>query len=311
MKQSPWIITAALATTLAGCAERDTATTSPAASASVYEITARGLALEAADEIPSGWTTIRFNNQSGMVHFALVERLPEGHGVKEQQDQVAPVFQQGMDLLNAGNKKAANQKFGELPEWFGKIVFLGGPGMTTPGRIAETTVYLEPGNYMAECYVKTNGVFHSYNPDPQQFGMVHGFRVTTDKSGAPQPQATVRITLSGDKGIEVDGNPNAGEHTVAVHFADQKVHANFLGHDVHLARLADDTDLEKLATWMDWRQPNGLETPAPVEFFGGIHDMPAGSTGYFKVRLNPGRYAWVAEVDDPAQKNMLKVFTVR
>jgi hypothetical protein len=276
----------------------------------VVDVTARGLEFEAPDEILSGWTTFRFNNESGMIHFALLQRLPEGIALKDQQEQVVPVFQKGMDLLNAGESDAAMEKFGELPEWSSQVVYMSGPGLTSAGQTAETSVYLEPGTYLLECYVKTNGVFHSYNPSPSAYGMVHELTVTEESSSAPEPRATLTITLSSERGIEVEGDPTPGEHTVAVHFEDQQIHENFVGHDVHLVRLENDTDIEELAIWMDWTQPTGLETPAPAEFLGGTQEMPAGSQAFFTVRLEPGRYAWIAEVTNPAEKGMLKIFTV-
>ena len=295
----------ALALASSGCAGCD-GTPSP----NVVEVIARGLVFEAPDEIPSGWTTFRLKNESSLTHFAVLERLPEGIGIKDQHEQIAPVFQEGMDLLNAGNSDAAMEKFGELPEWFSQIVFMSGPGVTAAGQTSQTTVYLEPGTYLLECYVKTNGVFHSYNPSPSSYGMVHELTVTEDSSAALEPSATLEITLSGERGIEVEGDLVPGEHAVVVYFEDQKVHENFVGHDVHLARLEDDTDIQELATWMDWTQPTGLETPAPAEFLGGTHEMPAGGTAYFTVRLEPGRYAWIAEVPSPVEKGMLKTFTV-
>jgi len=282
----------------------------PAAPPPVYEVVARGLQFIAPAEIPSGWTTFRFRNESGMTHFAVIERLPEGIGIREQQEQAAPIFQQGMDLISAGDAEAAGKKFGELPEWFGQIVFTGGPGMTGPGQVSETTLFLEPGRYLLECYVKTNGVFHSYNPDPNAYGMVHEFVVTDDASSAQEPDADIRITLSSARGMEVQGDTSAGHHEVQVTFEDQKVYGNYAGHDVHLVRLADDTDLEQLAAWMDWSRPGGLETPAPAMFLGGTEEMPAGRTAYFEVSLEPGRYAWIAEVPDPAGKGLLQTFEV-
>lgn len=289
--------------------------TSPPASpdaASVVEVTARGLDfVEAPDTIPSGWTTVRLNNASEMIHFAILERLPDGMSMRDQQEAVAPVFQEGMNLLNAGRPEAASKAFGELPKWFGDMVFMSGPGLIAPGRTAQTTVQLAPGTYLLECYVKTDGVFHSYNPSPDAYGMVHELTVTEASSGAPAPTPTLEMVLSSEGGIEVDeGNVAPGKHTVGVHFARQKAHEHFLGHDVHLVRLEDDTDLQKLAAWMDWTQPGGLETPAPVEFLGGTHEMPAGETAYFSVELTPGRYAWIAEVPNPAEKGMLRTFTV-
>jgi hypothetical protein len=274
------------------------------------EVVARGLTFEAPMEIPSGWTTIRFNNQSAMVHFAMVERVPDGYGVQDQQELIAPVFQDGLDLLMAGEVDAAMERFGELPAWFGEIVFLGGPGLTAAGRTSEATVYLEPGTYLLECYVKTDGIFHSFNPDPEVGGMVHGFTVTADSSRAPEPEASVQVTVSGESGIEMEGPLAPGEQIVAVVFEDQTTHENFVGSDLHLARLDEDTDLEALAEWMDWTRPGGLETPAPVVFIGGTNEMPAGTTTYVTVDLEPGRYAWVSEVSDPSSKGMLKTFVV-
>jgi hypothetical protein len=297
----------ALMPSACGRGDRDS---SGGANQNLVTVIARGLTLEAPEQIPSGWTTFRFRNEASMTHFAVLERVPEGIGIAEQQRQVAPVFQEGMNLLNAGDTDAAMAKFGELPEWFGKTVFLGGNGLTAPGRTSEVSVRLEPGTYLMECYVKTNGVFHSYNPDQSTFGMVHQFTVTEDRSAAPEPAATLEITISGSQGIVVAGDPVAGSNTVAVHFTDQKVHENFLGHDVHLARLEEDTDMDALASWMDWTQPGGLETPAPAEFLGGLHEMPAGATGYMTVTLEPGRYVWLAEVPGPDKKGMLHTFVI-
>lgn len=278
----------------------------------VVEVTARGLDLEGPDEVPSGWTTFRLKNVSDMVHFAVLERLPEGIGIEDQQEDVAPVFQEGMDLLNEGEVDSALAAFGALPAWFGDVVFMSGPGLISGGKTAQSTVYLEPGTYVLECYVKTNGVFHSYNPSPDEYGMIMEITVTEDASGAPAPEADIEMTISSENGIAVEGNVEPGEQTVAVHFADQTVHEHFLGHDVHLARLEEDTDMDDLAAWMNWSRPGGgLDTPAPVEFLGGTHEMPAGETGYFTANLEPGRrYAWIAEVPNPTAKDMLKTFTV-
>lgn len=276
----------------------------------VVDVIARGLTLIAPDEIPSGWTTFRFSNESPMIHFVLVERVPDGQGIESQQAQVAPVFQDGLDLLGAGEVDAALERFGDLPAWFGEIVFLGGPGLTSPGRTSQATVYLEPGTYLLECYVKTGGIFHSYNPDPSIYGMVHEFTVTDETSEAVEPSATIQIEISTAGGIVVEGELVPGEHTGAVRFVDQTVHENFVGHAIHLVRLAGDVDLGDLDRWMDWTQAMGLQSPAPAEFLGGTNEMPAGTTSYFTVMLEPGNYAWVSEVPGSAEKGMLKPFSV-
>ena len=277
--------------------------------AGAVEIVARGLDFEMPDSMPAGWTTFRFVNESPYVHFAVVERMPEGHGIVDQQEQVAPVFQAGMDLLAAGKVDSALAAFGDLPPWFAGIEVMGGPGLTSPGHTSTATVHLDPGTYLLECYVKTDGVFHSYDPDPDAYGMVHEFTVTGEDSGAKEPTATVTVDLSFEGGMDVAGDLSAGAHTVGVRFVDQQAHENFVGHDVHLARI-DDVDIDTLAAWMDWTQPHGLETPAPATFLGGLNEMPAGATGYFTATLEPGRYALVAEVPGSEEKGMLRTFTV-
>lgn len=274
------------------------------------EVVVQGMEFSAPDRIASGWTTIRLRNESAMTHFAVIEKLPPGVGVAEQQEQVAPVFQAGLELLSRGDVHAAMAKFGELPEWFQQIVFLGGPGLTGPGQTSEVTVRLEPGEYLLECYVKTDGIFHSYNPTPGVQGMVHGFTVTEEASEETEPTPTATITLASEGGIDAPEEVPAGPQTFLVRFEDQKVHENFVGHDLHLVRLTDDADLEKVASWMDWRAPHGLETPAPALFLSGLNEMPAGAVGFLRVSLEPGRYAWVAEVPDPAAKGFLRTFTV-
>lgn len=280
------------------------------ATANVVDITSTGKNFDMPEQIPSGWTTFRYRNATGMTHFAQIELLPAGIGIADQQLEVAPVFQEGMDLINAGMFNEALAAFGRLPAWFFGVVFTGGPGLTAPGHISETTVYLEPGTYLLECYVKQNGVFHSFNPSGDGYGMVREFSVTAQPSPAQEPRATLELSISSQDGIQVPDRIRPGRHTVAVRFADQIVHEHFLGHDVHLARLRDDTDMDALATWMNWSDPAGLDGPAPAEFLGGVNDMPAGSIAYMDILLTPGRYAWIAEVPDPAGKNMLKIFMV-
>lgn len=306
-----------LALALAACAPGDAGedqvpetASAPEAEAQVVEVVARGLTLEAPTEVPSGWTTFRFTNEGPMVHFVVVEKLPEGQGIESQQRMVAPVFQEGMDLLSAGDADGAMAKFGELPAWFGEIVFFGGPGLTSAGHVSEATVSLEPGTYLLECYVKTDGIFHSYNPDPALYGMVHEFTVTDTPSGREAPAADVRLEISSENGITMTGTPSPGPTTFGVSFVDQTVHENFVGHDVHLARLPESPDLEALEAWMDWTRADGLQTPAPVEFLGGLNEMPAGATGYFTVTLAPGSYVLVSEVPGTRAKGLLRTFTV-
>jgi len=61
---------------------------------------------------------------------------------------------------------------------------------------------------------------------------------------------------------------------------------------------------------MDWRPGEGVQTPAPVLFLGGVEDMPAGSTGYFSVNLAPGNYAFMMEAPDPVGHGWYLPFSI-
>lgn len=285
----------------AACQSETDSVTPQSSQTGVLEVTARGLNFEAPAEIPSGWTTVRLKNEDPVLHFALIDKLPPGKTIEDSRAEVMPVFADGMDLLMQGRNEAAIARFGDLPEWFNQVVFLGGPGLTAGGRTSEVVVNLEPGTYVLECYVKTaEGKFHP---------MAHQVIVTDEPSGAPAPNPTWELTVR-NSGIELSGEPGPGDHTIAVHFAEQQVHGNFVGSDVHLVRLRSDTDISDLYGWMNWMQPLGLVDTLSADFLGGMHEMPAGQTGYINVALEPGRYAWIAEVDDPAAKNMVATFVV-
>ena len=275
---------------------------------SVIEITTHNMEFEMVDSIPSGWNTFSYKNQSHETHFIVFEKYPEGKGIKDSKAEVLPVFDKGMTLINEGKTAEGLEAFGNLPPWFFEVDFTGGIGLTSPNTTSESTIYLEPGNYVMECYVKmSNGKFHSV------MGMLKEIRVTDQKSEIEKPQPTINLSISSQNGIAANNTYKAGNQIIAVTFTDQKAHEHFLGHDVHLVRLSDEANLEELDSWMNWSNPKGLISPSPkgVTFLGGIQEMPKDNTGYFKANLTPGNYAFIAEVPEPTKKNMLKQFTIQ
>lgn len=260
------------------------------------------------DEMPSGWISIQYENDSNDPHFLTMEKYPEGKGIKDSEKDLIPVFDEGMRLLIEGKNDEAMAEFGNLPEWYQKVEFYGGVGLTSPNTTSQATFKVVPGTYIIECYVKMpNGTFHSSN------GMAKEIHVTDRASGMDAPDADYEIHISSEEGIQFDGNVSPGEHTFAVHYDDQKVHENFVWHDVHLVWAEPDADLSKLNDWMNWTAPTGLQTPAPggFKFMGGIGEMAAGKTGYFTADLKPGKYVLISEVADPKGNEMLKTFTVK
>lgn len=282
------------------------------------------------DVIPSGWTTFQFTNASASDHFFLLYKAPQdaidaadAAGVSLLDHWHATVtapFQEEWNPFVAGDidyGTFVDNLFAAIlagAPWFPEATTMGGPGLTAAGLSSETTVNLSPGEYIVECYVKdANEVFHSY------IGMLEHLTVTEEESAAPEPRATLDVTVAQPDagGISVEGHVRPGMHTVAIHFGDQPEfgYEHLLGHNVQLVRLNDADDdalLSDVADWVDWTQPSGLASRAPsgAEFLGGSMEMLGGSTAYYTVNLRPGDYAWIAEVPDPAAKGMLKTFSL-
>ncbi|MFW5927253.1 MAG: hypothetical protein ACOCSR_04300 [Wenzhouxiangella sp.] len=276
----------------------------PADDLQVVDVSAREFAFEAPDEISAGLTTFRLNNQGEQDHFLLIYRLPEGITQDEVLSEAVPVYDRVMQMLQDGeiDPEGAMEYLGEqLPEWFSSVEFRGGPGLVAPGGVAETTVDLsEPGLYLMECYVKdANGMFHS------SMGMQKQFTVTGPRGEAEPPESDFEVNLA-NAGIEAPDSLEAGDYTVQVNFADDP--EGGFPFDVHLARLAEDTDTDALREWMNWMNVGGLMDPAPAEFVGGAENMAAGNTAYMEIELTPGRYAWLSEVG--ATEAMYREFTV-
>ncbi|MEJ2402180.1 MAG: hypothetical protein P8Y52_12420 [Xanthomonadales bacterium] len=276
----------------------------------VVELRAVGMTFEGPTEIPSGWTTFRFFNASNMIHFAMIDVPPEGVTVERFSAEVAVPFQAAMDAMNAGDEEAANAAFASFPEWIGELGRNGGPGLLSAGRLGQTTVYLEPGHYIIECYVKSDGVFHTTPPADGKLGMLLDLTVTEQPNGVPEPDADVTLAVR-NGGFEITaGELRPGRNTIRVDFLEQQALPSFVGNDVHLLRVDDETSLAQANAWLDWRTPDGLEDPAPVTFLGGLNDLPAGAHGYFTVDLEPGGYAFIAEVPDPLASGFVLPFTI-
>jgi hypothetical protein len=260
------------------------------AEAHVFGVTAVDYAIRAPETLPSGWTTLDFTNEGDETHFVFLMRLPEGQTAESYEMAVSSPFAEIDSRLQTGeidHEGAIGLMMQDLPEWFWQIEFMGGPGYLAPGAASQVTLNLTSGNYVVECYMKTaDGSFHAME------GMLRPLTVTEDVSAASAPAADIQITLS-NAGIELEGDLTPGTHTVAVHFAEHPEMG--FPHDLNIARLDADTEIDAVVGWMNWMNAGGLQPPAPATFVGGIRPMPAGHTGYFTVTLEPGRYLLISE----------------
>jgi len=266
------------------------------------EVVAQDFKFQVADEIPSGLNTFKFKNAGHAEHFFLLNKLPDDIDFQTYKNEVTIPFDMVFDSLKSGVSKAdAGAMLGTMiPPWyFSGVKAMGGPGIVSAGGTAQTTMELVPGNYVMECYIKEQGVFHT------SLGMIKPIKVSHESTGSTPPTANMEITLS-NYTMDIEGKVQAGSNTVAVHFREHPEIG--LGNDVHLIQLDENTNMDEVIYWLDWMNIEGLQSPAPVKFLGGTQEMPVGSIAYFTIDLAPGSYAWIAETT--AAQGMVMQFIV-
>ncbi|RFF28824.1 hypothetical protein DZK25_00685 [Wenzhouxiangella sp. 15181] len=269
----------------------------------VIEVVVRDFAIDAPEEMGTGWYTMRLENLGQQTHFVIMYRLVEGKTIEDQRREVVPAFDELMAGIRSGEIEKADigTFLGEnIPEWGLQMTYVGGVGLLAPGRSAQTSFRVpEPGTYLMECYVKSpDGTFHT------SMGMLTQVDVVDQGGEGAEPEADATIAITND-GIEAPDTLPSGSQTIRVDIEDRP--ETFMPYDVNLARLEEDSDLEDIVSWMDWSDVGGLRAPAPVEFLGGVEHMEAGNHGYMTVDLSPGRYLWISEIN---AAEMHQVFTV-
>ena len=260
--------------------------------------------VDAPDQLPAGWTTFVLSNQmANSIHEISLVQLPEGATHEEYLtdymsawETVLREYQEGV-VERAGINDRVNEM---LPAWSGDVRYSTTRGLTSPGRTAERTVYLEPGEYMMVCWLKTeDGIIHIME------GMHWEFTVMEEAANTPEPNPESQITLHENE-IEVDWEPETGTHSFAVEFG---FNPEGYENNVHLIRMNDGTDLDEVNEWMDWYKLGGLRSPSPAEFLGGVGFVSEIDNGYFTLEIDePGDYAWV--VFYYQDEGLFKTFTV-
>lgn len=273
--------------------------TTPSDAPPTVDIVAEDYEFTAPDTVRSGWTTLRLHNQGSEHHLFTFVGLPDGVTYADfEQGFLAPGDSLWSLVLDGTIEESA---FGErfrtlLPGWYSDLVQPGGVSLTAPGRTAQTTVRLEPGVHVLECYVLTSEEeYHLLE------GMAHRVEVVPPSNGADPPAADHDLELS-DLDLTGVRDLSSGEHTFAFHFLEDPKALPY--QHVHLARLDENTDVQALAEWMKVDPV----MPSPVEFLGGPQHMPAVNTAYATFELEPGQYAWV--VGGPPEQGEIETFTV-
>ncbi|MDZ7715324.1 MAG: hypothetical protein U5J95_03845 [Balneolaceae bacterium] len=266
------------------------------------EITAFDYAFQAPAELPSGWITFILNNeQAHEIHELSFARLPENITYREYLDEYVGAWEILLEEFQSGEveRSGISERVNELlPSWADGVKYVNARGLVSPGRSAEKTVYLEPGLYAVDCWVKTeDGIIHISN------GMTRPLTITDESANSPEPSVENTITLKEDE-IDVNWNAEAGFHSFAVMMEADSL-GNPVHNNIHLIKTDENTDLDKVNTWMDWYKVGGLRTPAPADFLGGVSTydaIPGKSATYFSLEIDePGEYAWIVQVPEGEQ----------
>jgi hypothetical protein len=157
---------------------------------------------------------------------------------------------------------------------------MGGPNAPDPGKEANATMTLEPGNYALICFVDIGGPPHFAK------GMVRPLRVVPAKATQPKPKADVTMSLV-DYNFKLSSPIRSGTRTIRVHNAANQ------HHEIELIQLNQGITLGEFMKWME-----KMEGPPPGQAIGGIAGMEPGMTQYFTASFTPGNYVLLCFLPD-------------
>ncbi len=262
--------------------------------------------VDAPDELPSGWITFVLKNEMAHeVHEISFAQLPEGVTYEEYLTDYMGAWSTLLSEFQSGivERSGINKRVNELlPDWASEVKYINNRGLVSPGRTAEKTVFLEPGKYTMGCWMKTaDGIIHIVQ------GMHKELNITEDLANSPVPNPKSQLTLQEDN-IVSDWVPKIGKNAFALDFNMDSKGRSF-HNNVHLIRMEENTDLDKVNNWLDWYTVGGLRSPAPADFLGGVEVLNDGATAYFALNIKePGNYAWIVFVSQG--QGVYKTFTV-
>jgi len=223
----------------------------------VIDIAAMDYAYGMPTEIPAGWVTFRMTNMGKEEHVTIIDKVVDSLSIEQVRQIKGKALKKDFRIMQKYTKD----------RW-------GGPGILSPGRTGETTVYLEPGIYMMVCPLKTpEGTYHVTK------GMMQEFVVKPIENETAKPVGTVNVTLS-NFSIAADHPITAGRQIINVKWDDRN------NHDLTITPLKEEQGLEDVRKWLEV-----LRAPSPFNFLGGVGHVDPDYESTFKVDLPPGRYA--------------------
>jgi len=259
------LLVAACSGSTGSAAPSAAASDAPAAAVQDLAITGTDYAFAAPASIPAGLTKVTLTNSGAEEHQSQVAKLADGKTIEDLTAALATDESAGIAMLELA----------------------GGPTGVQPGTARSTTSNLAPGAYVFLCFVPAaDGVPHLAK------GMIAPLEVTEPAVEAEVPAGDSAMTLQDFAFVGLD-TLSAGPHTVTV------TNAGPQPHEATIVKLADGvaaTDLLAMFTSTE-APPAG---PPPFTTAGGVAGVAVGSTITMDVDLEPGNYAFLCFVPDPA-----------
>jgi hypothetical protein len=253
-----------------GCAktETDTAADSTATAAApaaatatpnTVNFTAKEFAFEGPDTIPSGLTAFHLTGAGKELHHLSIIKLDSGKTLEDLQ--------------------AAFKKPGPPPKW---LIEYGGVNPPAPGESVTAMQVMEPGNYVAVCFVESpDHVPHMAK------GMMKALTVVASpNANMTEPTPDVTLTLS-DYAFTLSKPLAAGKQMIKVENTAAQPH------EVVLVQLQPGKTIEDLGKWVF-----DMKGPPPGKPIGGIPGFVPGKTAYFEADLAPGDYGMICFIPD-------------
>ena len=222
--------------------------------AATFWIIATDTGFEAPETVAPGIRHIVFQNRGSEIHEAMLVKLPNG--------------------MSADDYMAAVKMGSLFPE--GALDY-SGPGLTSPGEIAEMWLRVDPGRYIIICWNDGHAKTTPVHPFNVQDAGAHDDR--TPKEDLVLKLVDFRFDLVGDlhKGVQVIRIETPGPTM----------------HEVDIYRLHEG---RTVADVNRWRKEEG-HRPAPAEALGGAldsHDLSR--VVWLRKNFTPGRYVLHCEM---------------
>jgi len=206
-----------------------------------------------------GVNRITFNNANTRPSNAQLVRLDEGYTPRQLFENIE-----------------GNQRW---PQW---ATYVGGPGLTEPGRSMSYEVNLEAAQYvMLSLLPDSGGTLRA------QRGVVQAFLVSGEPTGATATRPTITVTAR-RASLDAPNKHAPGEVRLRL------VNEDDTPHDVSVFALAAGATTEDLVAYL-----NGRTREAPGVFAGGVQAVEPGESGLAVLFLTAGKYALVSLFPEP------------